>query len=73
MTSSLIIGGVQIPTRKEITMIKTKDTSISFSGQHFYVGIDVHKKRWSVTIRQNDMRLRSYSMDPSQTSWFLNS
>ena len=43
----------------------TKDTAISFSGQHFYVGIDVHKKRWSVTIRQNDMRLRTYSMDPS--------
>ena len=46
-------------------MIKTKDTPISFSGQHFYVGIDVHKKRWSVAIRQNDMRLRNYSMDPS--------
>ena len=46
-------------------MIKTKDTPISFSGQHFYVGIDVHKKRWSVTIRNNDMRLKNYSMDPS--------
>jgi len=46
-------------------MIKTKDTPISFSGQHFYVGIDVHKKRWSVTIRNNDMRIKTYSMDPS--------
>ena len=46
-------------------MIKTKDTPISFAGQHFYVGVDVHKKRWSVTIRNNDMTLRTYSMDPS--------
>lgn len=46
-------------------MSKSKDTSISFPGQHFYVGIDVHKKRWSVTIRNNDMRLKTYSMDPS--------
>ena len=46
-------------------MIKTKDTPISFSGQHFYVGVDVHKKKWSVTIRNNDMRLKTYSMDPS--------
>jgi len=46
-------------------MSKIKDTSINFKGQHFYVGIDVHKKRWSVTIRNNDMNLRTYSMDPS--------
>ena len=46
-------------------MIKTKDTPISFSGQHFYVGVDVHKKRWSVTIRNNDLRIKTYSMDPS--------
>ena len=42
--SSLIIGSVRIPKRKEITMSKIKDSLISFSGQHFYVGIDVHKK-----------------------------
>ena len=46
-------------------MSNTKHTLITFSGQHFYVGIDVHKKRWSVTIRNNDMRLKNYSMDPS--------
>ena len=46
-------------------MIKTKDTPISFSGQHFYIGMDVHKKRWVITVRQNGMRLRSESIDPS--------
>jgi hypothetical protein len=66
MTSSLIIGSEKEPNkRKEITMIKTKDTPTSFAGQHFYVGVNVHKKRWSVTIRNNDMRIKTYSMDPS--------
>ncbi len=45
-------------------MIKAKDTLISFSGQHFYIGIDVHKKRWVVTVRQNGLKLRSESIDP---------
>lgn len=36
----------------------------NFSGQHFYVGIDVHKKRWVITIRWNGMELKTFSMDP---------
>ena len=46
-------------------MSKVKDTAISFQGQHFYVGIDVHKKRWLLTVRQNGIRLRNESIDPS--------
>jgi len=46
-------------------MSKNKDKGIDFKGQHFYVGIDVHKKRWAVTIRHHDLTLRTYSMDPS--------
>lgn len=46
-------------------MSKTKDKGINFKGQHFYVGIDVHKKRWAITIRHQDLVLSSYSMDPS--------
>ena len=46
-------------------MSKIKDTAISFQGQHFYVGIDVHKKRWLLTVRQNGLRLKSESIDPS--------
>lgn len=46
-------------------MSTDKDTGISFKGQDFYVGIDVHKKRWSVTIRNNGLRLKTWSMDPS--------
>jgi transposase len=51
--------------QREVTMSIIKDTGISFKGQEFYVGIDVHKKRWSVTIRNNGLRLKTWSMDPS--------
>jgi len=46
-------------------MSKIKDNGISFKGQHFYIGLDVHKKRWSVTIRNSGLTLRTFSMDPS--------
>jgi len=38
---------------------------INFSNQHFYIGLDVHKKRWSVTIRNNNLSLKTFSMNPS--------
>jgi transposase len=31
----------------------------------FYIGIDVHKKSWAVTIRALGMELQTFSMDPS--------
>jgi transposase len=30
-----------------------------------FVGLDVHKKQWTVTIRNNGMELRTFSMNPS--------
>lgn len=44
---------------------KLNNTQLDFSGQVFFVGIDVHKKSWHVTIRSNGMRLNSFSMNPS--------
>lgn len=41
-----------------------KNTKPNFQGQHLYVGIDVHKKRWIVTIILSGMHLKTYSMDP---------
>ncbi len=45
-------------------MNSSNSNRISFKGKHFYVGIDVHKKRWVVTIRHNGMELKTFSMDP---------
>jgi len=36
-----------------------------FRNQDFHIGIDVHKKNWCITIRNNQMELRTFSMNPS--------
>ena len=38
---------------------------LDFNNQQFYVGIDVHKKNWAVTIRTGGIALKTYSMNPS--------
>lgn len=38
---------------------------INFQGQEFFIGIDVHKKNWTVTIRCNHMELKTFSQNPS--------
>ena len=37
---------------------------VDFKGQVFFVGIDVHKKSWTVTIRTNGMHLKTFTMEP---------
>lgn len=36
-----------------------------YSGQHLFIGLDVHKKNWVVSIRYNHMTLKTFSMDSS--------
>ncbi len=38
--------------------------TLSFSGQDIYCGLDVHKKDWSVCIRDDERELRSFSQPP---------
>ena len=38
---------------------------IDFSGQDFFVGLDVDARKWRVTIRHDGMELKAFSMDPS--------
>jgi len=40
---------------------------ICFEGQDFFIGMDVHKKSWAVTVRNSRLRLKSFSMNPSPT------
>lgn len=42
-----------------------KIKSPGFEGQTFYVGIDVHKANWKVTLRNSNIELKTFSMDPS--------
>ena len=38
--------------------------SIDFKGQKFYVGLDVHKKSWAVTIRSMGIQVAHFSQPP---------
>ena len=41
-----------------------KNTKLNFTGQNIYVGIDVHKKSWDITIILNGMKVKKFSMNP---------
>ena len=42
--------------------MKTQNKHLDFSNQEFYLGIDVHKKSWKVTIRSNNIQLKTFSL-----------
>ena len=37
-------------------------SEVSFDGQDFYLGIDVHHRSWKVTIRTMNMELKTLAM-----------
>jgi transposase len=45
--------------------METKCNKIDFTNQIIFIGIDVHKKNWSVTLSTNKIILKTFSMDPS--------
>lgn len=46
--------------------METKITKISdFSNQNFYIGLDVHKKSWYVTILTDGLELKTFTQPPS--------
>lgn len=47
-----------MPTRK----LQNPD---EFLGQKFYVGIDVHKKSWAVTVRSLNFVVAHFTQPPS--------
>lgn len=44
--------------------MEAQNNILDFKNQRFYIGLDVHKKQWTVTIRTNKMELKTMSMDP---------
>jgi hypothetical protein len=46
--------------------MQTKITKkLDFSNQNFYIGLDVHKKNWLVTILTDGLELKTFSQPPS--------
>jgi len=46
-----------------------KVSANSFSGQTLYVGLDVHKKNWLVSILSDHHELKTMSTDPILIFW----
>ncbi len=43
----------------------SENNHLDFTGQKFFLGIDSHNKISAVTIRNNEMELKTFSMNPS--------
>ncbi len=41
-----------------------KGNKLNFSGQHIYVGMDVHKKSWSVSIQSEQFEHKTFTQPP---------
>jgi len=54
-------------TNKYLKAMKTSKVTekLDFRGQDFYIGLDVHKKNWSVCILSNALEHANFSQDPS--------
>lgn len=44
--------------------MRTQVTTISFKGQNIYIGIDVHKKNWTITIMVGEVVYKTFSQNP---------
>ena len=44
--------------------MQTKDTRVSYKKQRIFIGIDVHKKSWTVTIIISGLFIKTFSMNP---------
>ena len=52
-------------------MTSNYDNVLSFKGQDFYIGIDVHKKQWTIRVISMNMGLdKAVSIDPSAGALF---
>lgn len=45
--------------------METQSKKISFRNQKLFIGLDVHKKSWTVTIRLEKLELKTFTMNPS--------
>lgn len=45
--------------------MQRKDNEIDFSNQKIFIGIDVHKRQWTIAVRVNGIPQQPFSMNPS--------
>ncbi len=44
--------------------MKDKKENLFFEKKEIFVGIDVHKAKWVVTVRTYDLEIKTFSMQP---------
>jgi transposase len=42
----------------------SKNTKLDFTGENVYVGLDVHKNSWKVTIQMDELVYKTFTQDP---------
>lgn len=45
--------------------MSTTKRGLDFSNEVLYVGVDVHRRQWTVSLRMNGLELKTFSMNPS--------
>ena len=53
--------------------MQSQSRCLDFSGETFYIGLDIHKKSWVLSIRCNKTELKTFSMnpDPEQLNQYM--
>jgi hypothetical protein len=41
-----------------------KGSKLDFTGQHIYIGMDIHKKSWSVSIHTEQFEHKTFNQPP---------
>jgi len=65
MASFLIFINTLFNQKRKDAIMKEKNKQLDFTGIKLFIGIDVHKNSWTITIRTNEIALKTYSMNPS--------
>jgi len=62
--SDIVFGTTQKLTERRLAMNNVKSSRLDFTGQPIYIGLDVHKKSWSVSIFSNYGEYKTFNQPP---------
>jgi transposase len=62
--SDIVFGTTQKLTERRLAMGNIKSSRLDFSGQPIYIGLDVHKKSWSVSIFSKYGEYKTFNQPP---------
>ena len=62
--SDIVFGTTQKLTERRLAMVNIKSSKLDFSGQPIYIGLDVHKKSWSVSIFSKYGEYKTFNQPP---------